>query len=221
MLVLYWWSIYAVVIQLFMCSFHCLLNHLLVFTCRVFTYLLCIIIKYELLNILFRSSFCISTIALLLSALIIAALLFLGLCLMPFRQYWYLLWSIFFLFELLIILICFFAKCRYVFCIIGSSFLIALSVSIINRSAWSVKHCSSWRKYPLSWSDEHCSSWWTLSLIRLHLDNIGSKCNPAASCFFVKELALLWCERQLPEISYSFFFSTLEIRVFFLQSLIS
>ena len=49
-------------------------------------------------------------------------------------------------------------------------------------------------------SDEHCSSCCTLSLIRLYLDNIGSKCNRAASCLFMKELALLWCGRQLLEI---------------------
>jgi len=56
-----------------------------------------------------------------------------------------------------------------------------------------------------AWSDEHCSSWYTLSLIRLYLDNIGSKCNWAASCVFLKELALLWCGRQLLEIISSFF----------------
>ena len=64
-------------------------------------------------------------------------------------------------------------------------------------------------------------SWCTLSLIRLYLDNIGSKCNRAASCLLVKELAVLWCGIQLLEIISSFFFSSLEVRVFFLQSLIS
>ena len=58
---------------------------------------------------------------------------------------------------------------------------------------------------PSVWSDEHCSSWCTLSLICLYLDNIGSKCNRAASCLFVKELSLLWCGRQLLEIISSFF----------------
>jgi len=48
-------------------------------------------------------------------------------------------------------------------------------------------------------------SWCTLSLIRLYLDNIGSKCNRAAWCLFVKELALLWCGRELLEIISSFF----------------
>ena len=76
----------------------------------------------------------------------------------------------------------------------------SLVVVIFNRSAWSDEHCSSWRKHHLSWSDEHCSSWCTLLLIHLYLDNIGSKCNRAALCLFVKELALLWCGRQLLEI---------------------
>jgi len=75
----------------------------------------------------------------------------------------------------------------------------------INPSVWSDEHCSSWRKHHLSWSDEHCSSWCMLSLIRLYLNNIGSKCNRGASCLFVKELALLWCGRQLLEIISSFF----------------
>ena len=44
---------------------------------------------------------------------------------------------------------------------------------------------------PSAWSDEHCSSCCTLSLIRLYLDKLGSKCNQAASRLFVKELALL------------------------------
>jgi len=44
-----------------------------------------------------------------------------------------------------------------------------------------------------------------LSLIRLYIDNIGSKCNQAASCLFVKQLALFWCGRQLLEIISSFF----------------
>jgi len=48
-------------------------------------------------------------------------------------------------------------------------------------------------------------SWCTLSLIRLYLDNIGRKCNRAASCLFVKELALVWCGIQLQEINSSFF----------------
>ena len=56
-----------------------------------------------------------------------------------------------------------------------------------------------------SWSAEHCMSWCTLSLIRLYLDNIGSKCKQVALCLFVKELALLWRGRQLLEIIPSFF----------------
>ena len=44
---------------------------------------------------------------------------------------------------------------------------------------------------PSAWSDEPCSSCCTLSLIRLYLDKLGSKCNQAASRLFVKELALL------------------------------
>lgn len=75
----------------------------------------------------------------------------------------------------------------------------------LNPSAWSDECWSSWRKHHLSWSDDHCSSCCTLSLIRLYLGNIGSKCNRAASCLFVKELALLWCGRQLLEIISSFF----------------
>jgi len=62
-----------------------------------------------------------------------------------------------------------------------------------------------WVFFLQSWSAEHCMSWCTLSLIRLYLYNIGSKCNRAASCLFVKELALLWCGRQLLEIISSFF----------------
>ena len=58
---------------------------------------------------------------------------------------------------------------------------------------------------PLAWSDEHCFSWYMLLLIHLYLDNIASKCNRAASCLFVKQLALLWCGRQLLEIISSFF----------------
>ena len=75
----------------------------------------------------------------------------------------------------------------------------------INPSVWSDEHCSSERKHFLQWSDERCSSWCTLSLIRLYLDNIASKCNRATSCLFMKELALLWCGKQLLEIIYSFF----------------
>jgi len=74
---------------------------------------------------------------------------------------------------------------------------------------------------PSAWNDDHCSSCCMLSLIRLYLNDIVSKCNQAASCLFVKELALLWCGRQLLEIISSFFFSALEVWVFFLQSLIS
>ena len=44
---------------------------------------------------------------------------------------------------------------------------------------------------PSAWSDEPCSSCCTLSLIRLYLDKLGSKCNQAASRLFVKELTLL------------------------------
>jgi len=74
----------------------------------------------------------------------------------------------------------------------------------INPSVWSDGHCSSYSKHHLSWS-EHWSSCCTLSLIRIYLDNLGSKCNRAASCLVVKELALLWCGRQLLEIISSFF----------------
>ena len=56
-----------------------------------------------------------------------------------------------------------------------------------------------------SWSAEHCMSWCTLSLLSLYLDNIGRKCNRASSYFFVKELVLLWCGRELLEIISSFF----------------
>jgi len=62
-----------------------------------------------------------------------------------------------------------------------------------------------WVFFLQSWSAEHCMSWCTLSLICLYLDNIGSKCNRAASCLFVKELALLWCGIQLLEVISSFF----------------
>jgi hypothetical protein len=58
---------------------------------------------------------------------------------------------------------------------------------------------------PSAWSDEHCSSCCTVSLIRLYLDNIGRKCNPAALNVFTKELALLWCGRQFLQIIASFF----------------
>ena len=71
---------------------------------------------------------------------------------------------------------------------------------------------------PSVWSDEHCSSCCTLSLIRLYLDNIGSKCNRAASCLFMKEL-MVW---ETVARNYVFiFFSALEVWVFFLRSLIS
>jgi len=43
------------------------------------------------------------------------------------------------------------------------------------------------------------------SLICLYLNNLGSKCNQATSCLFVKELALIWCGRELLEIISSFF----------------
>jgi len=56
-----------------------------------------------------------------------------------------------------------------------------------------------------AWSDEHCSSCCTLSLIRQYLDNLRSKCSQAVSRLFVKELALLWCGRELLEIISSFF----------------
>ena len=75
----------------------------------------------------------------------------------------------------------------------------------VNPSAWSDERCSSYRKHHLSWSDEHCSSCCTLSLIRLYLDNIGRKCNRAAMYVFTKELALLWCGRQILQIISSFF----------------
>jgi hypothetical protein len=47
-----------------------------------------------------------------------------------------------------------------------------------------------------------------LSLIRLYLDNIRRKFNRAHSCLFMKELALLWCGRQLLEIISSLFLSS-------------
>jgi len=43
------------------------------------------------------------------------------------------------------------------------------------------------------------------SLIRIYLDNIGSTSNRAASCLFVKDLALLLYWRQLLETSSSIF----------------
>ena len=43
-----------------------------------------------------------------------------------------------------------------------------------------------------------------LSLIRLYFDDIMSKCNRAASCLFMKELALFRCGKQLLEINSSF-----------------
>ena len=76
---------------------------------------------------------------------------------------------------------------------------------VFNPSEWSDEHCSSQRKLFLQWSDEQCSSCCMLSFICLYLDNIGSKCNRATSCLFMKELALLWCGRQFLEIIYSFF----------------
>jgi hypothetical protein len=54
------------------------------------------------------------------------------------------------------------------------------------------------------WYDEHCSSFCMLALIEQYLDNIVSKCNLAASCVFMKVLALLSCGRQLLEIISSF-----------------
>ena len=72
---------------------------------------------------------------------------------------------------------------------------------------------------PSVWSDKYCSSCCTLSLIRLHLDNIGRKCNRASLYMFTKVLALLWCGRQFLQIIASFF-SLLEVWVFFLPSLI-
>jgi len=75
----------------------------------------------------------------------------------------------------------------------------------LNPSAWSDEHCSSYIKHHLSWSDGCWSSGCTLSLIHIYLDNLGRKCNRAASCLFGKELALLWYGRQLLEIISSFF----------------
>ena len=77
--------------------------------------------------------------------------------------------------------------------------------SSFNPSVWNDGHCSSWGKHHLSWNDDHHSSCCTLSLIRPYLDNIGSKCNRAALCLFVKELALFRCGIQLLEIISSFF----------------
>ena len=75
----------------------------------------------------------------------------------------------------------------------------------LNPSVWSDGHCSSQSKHHLSWSDNHWSSCCTLSLIRIYLDTLGSKCNRAALCLFVKELALFRCGRQFLEIISSFF----------------
>ena len=75
----------------------------------------------------------------------------------------------------------------------------------INPSVWSDERCSSQRKHFLQWSNELCSSWCSLSLIRLYLDNFGSKCIRATLCLFMKELAILWCGKQLLEFIYSFF----------------
>jgi hypothetical protein len=60
----------------------------------------------------------------------------------------------------------------------------------------------------MSWNDEHCLSRYTLSLIGQYLDKIVNKFNRAASCVFMKVLALLWYGRQLPEIIASFFLSS-------------
>jgi len=76
-------------------------------------------------------------------------------------------------------------------------------------------------KFGYSLNDDHCLSCCMLSLIRLYLDDIVSKCNRAASCLFMKELALFRCARQLLESISSFLFSALDVWVFFLQSLIS
>ena len=43
-----------------------------------------------------------------------------------------------------------------------------------------------------------------LSLIRLYLGDVMSKCNQAASCLFMKELAPFRCGRELIEIISSF-----------------
>ena len=61
-------------------------------------------------------------------------------------------------------------------------------------------------KFGYSLNDDHCLSCCTLSLIRVYLNDIGSKCNQAASCLFMKELALFRCGRQSLEIISSFFF---------------
>jgi len=60
-------------------------------------------------------------------------------------------------------------------------------------------------EFGYSLNDDHCLSCCTLSLIYLYLDNIVSKCNRAASCLFMKELALFRCGRELLEIISSFF----------------
>ena len=61
----------------------------------------------------------------------------------------------------------------------------------LGRPVTQLLHSSEENFNPSAWSDDHCSSCCMLSLIRLYLDNIGSKCNRAALCLFVKELALL------------------------------
>ena len=74
----------------------------------------------------------------------------------------------------------------------------------VNSSVWNDEPCSSWGKHHLSWNDDHNSSCCTLSLIRLYLDTIRSKCNRSTLCLFVKELALFMCGIELLEIIFSF-----------------
>ena len=86
-------------------------------------------------------------------------------------------------------------------------FLIRIAIGMFefNPSVGNDEHCSSWGKHHLSWNDIHHSSCCTISLIRLYLDNILSKCNRAALRLFAKELPLFRFGRELLEIISSFF----------------
>jgi hypothetical protein len=57
-----------------------------------------------------------------------------------------------------------------------------------------------------------------LSLIRLYLDNIGSKCNQTALCVFRKELAFILCGSRFLQIIASFFLSTQSLGFLFAVS---
>ena len=70
-------------------------------------------------------------------------------------------------------------------------------------------------KFGYSLNHDHCFSCCTLSVIRLYRDDIGSKCNRAALCLIVMELALLRCGRQFLEIISSFFSPLSNFRFYF------